>query len=307
VKVVIALGGNALAPPGLEQAETQRAAARHAAEAIAGIAREHDVVVTHGNGPQVGLLAAQAEAAGQGVPLDVLGAESEGLIGYLLEQELANALPGRDVAALLTQVEVAPDDPAFAHPTKPIGALLDAAGAERLRARGLAVGPDRGGFRRLVASPAPREIVELRTIQLLVRIGVVVVCSGGGGIPVVRDGRGAHHGASAVIDKDRSAVLLGTGIAAGALLLLTDVPAVYADWPETKQAIRRASPRALAARAFAPGTMGPKVESACRFVRGTGGFACIGAVGDAERLLGGEAGTRIESEAPGLELWEPPR
>jgi len=307
VRVVVALGGNALAPPGLEQAETQRSAARHAAEAIAGIAREHDVVVTHGNGPQVGLLAAQAEAAGQGVPLDVLGAESEGLIGYLLEQELANALPGRDVAALLTQVEVAPDDPAFAHPTKPIGPLLDAAGAERLRARGLAVGPDRGGFRRLVASPAPREIVELRTIQLLVRIGVVVVCSGGGGIPVVRDARGAHHGASAVIDKDRSAVLLGIGIAAGALLLLTDVPAVYADWPETKQAIRRASPRALAARPFAPGTMGPKVEAACRFVRGTGGFACIGAVGDAARLLAGEAGTRIESGASGIELWEPAR
>jgi carbamate kinase len=305
--VVVALGGNALAPPGLEQAEAQRGAARHAAEAIAGIAREHDVVVTHGNGPQVGLLAAQAEAAGQGVPLDVLGAESEGLIGYLLEQELANALPGRDVAALLTQVEVAADDPAFAHPTKPIGPLLDAAGAERLRARGLAAGPDRGGFRRLVASPAPREIVELRTIQLLVRIGVVVVCSGGGGIPVVRDARGAHHGASAVIDKDRSAVLLGTGLAAGALLLLTDVPAVYADWPETEQAIRRASPRALATLPFAPGTMGPKVEAACRFVRGTGGFACIGAVGDAERLLAGEAGTRIESEAPGVELWGPPR
>jgi carbamate kinase len=301
--VVIALGGNALAPAGAGSAEAQREAVQRAVAAIAGIAQEHEVVVTHGNGPQVGMLAAQAAAAGQGVPLDVLGAESEGLLGYLLEQELANALPGRDVAALLTQVEVSADDPAFARPTKPIGPLLGAGDAERLRAQGVSVGPDHGGFRRLVPSPAPREIVELRTIQVLVRLGVVVVCSGGGGIPVVRDARGRHHGVEAVIDKDRSAALLGSGLGAGALLLLTDVPAVFADWPEAKRAIRRASPRSLASLAFAPGTMGPKVESACRFVRGTGGTAWIGAVQDAARILGGEAGTRIERGAGALELW----
>jgi carbamate kinase len=294
VKVVIALGGHALAPPGLERAETQREAVRRAAAAIAPIAARHDVLVTHGNGPQVGLLARQAEAAGQGAtPLDLLGAESEGLLGYLLEQELANALPARDVAALLTQVEVDAGDPAFRAPAKPIGPVLDAAGAERLRALGVAVAPDRGGFRRVVPSPEPRRVVELRTIELLLRLGVVLVCAGGGGIPVVRDAQGAHHGVEAVVDKDRSSQLLAAAVGADALLLLTDVPAVYADWPGRERPIRRASPRELAALALDPGTMGPKVAAACAFARGARGFAAIGALADAEPLLRAEAGTLV--------------
>jgi carbamate kinase len=296
VKVVAALGGNALAPPGGSGLADPREAVRRAVAAIAGIAREHDLVVTHGNGPQVGWLAVQAEAAGQGgTALDLLGAESEGLLGYLLEQELANALPGRDVAALLTQVEVDPADPAFARPSKPIGPVVDEAAAAALRKRGFAVGRDRGGFRRLVPSPAPLAILEARTLAVLVRLGIVVVCGGGGGVPVGRDARGAHHGVEAVVDKDRSALLLATALGADALLLLTDVAAVYADWPGRERPIRRATPRELAALRLEPGSMAPKVEAASRFVRGTGGFAAIGAVADAEALLRGEAGTRVEA------------
>lgn len=310
VKVVIALGGHALASPAGDSAEDPRKAVRAVVDAIASIAARHDVVVTHGNGPQVGMLAAQAQAQSQlaGVPapsLDVLGAESDGLIGYWLEQELENALPDRDVAALLTQVEVSPDDPAFARPSKPIGPVLDEAGAERLRQAGFACGPDRGGFRRLVPSPVPRRIVEIRTIGLLLRVGTVVVCGGGGGIPVVRDANGARVGADAVIDKDRTAALLATELGAHRLLLLTDVPAVYADWPDRNQPIRRAPPHALLSFHFDAGSMGPKVEAARHYVQGTGGVALIGSPEDAVAMLEGHAGTRIDPDAPELEIGSP--
>ncbi len=295
--VVIALGGNALAPRGEPlDVERQREHVRRAAAAVAEIAAHHDVVVTHGNGPQVGLLALQAEAvrAGGRTPLDVLGAESEGMIGYLIEQELSNRLPGRDVATLLTQVEVDGDDPAFDRPTKPIGPVYAPAEAKALAAaRGWEIAPDGGGFRRVVASPEPRRIRELRTIELLVKLGVVVVCGGGGGIPVVATPEGGLRGVEAVIDKDLSAELLASSLGAGTLLLLTDVPAVYADWPRAERPIRRASPHALRALAFDPGTMGPKVEAACRFARGARGEAAIGALADATGVLRGETGTRV--------------
>lgn len=300
MRLVVALGGNALAPSGSPRLEEQHAAVARAIEGIALLARDHDLVVTHGNGPQVGWLAAQARAAGEAVPLDVLGAETEGMLGYWIEQELANALPDRDVVALLTQVEVDAHDPAFANPTKPIGPVLTEAEAKRLRASGLRVAPDRGGLRLVVASPVPRRILELRTIQLLVRLGVLVVCGGGGGIPVLRDARGRHHGAAAVVDKDRSAELLAAALGADGLLLLTDVPAVFADWPARTRAIRRASPRALRELRFEPGSMGPKVDAACRFATGGGGVAWIGAVSDAARILRGESGTRVVAGHDGL-------
>jgi carbamate kinase len=296
VKLVVALGGHALAPPGGGPVAHQQLAVARAVAAIASLAREHELVVTHGNGPQIGWLAKTAQAAGETPGLDVLGAESEGMLGYWLEQELRAALPGREVAALLTQVEVDARDVAFAQPSKPIGPLVSARELESLRAAGVPVAPDRDGVRRVVASPAPLRVLELRCIELLLAARVVVICGGGGGIPVVRDAHGRLHGAAAVVDKDRSAELLAHSLAADGLLLLTDVPAVYADWPERAEPIRRIRGAELARRRFAPGTMGPKVEAACRFVRVPGRRAWIGALEDASALVRGGAGTEVIGE-----------
>jgi carbamate kinase len=267
-----------------------------AVSAIADLASEHEVVVTHGNGPQIGLLALQGESnrAEQPYPLDVLGAETEGMIGYMLDQELANELGGRPVATLLTQVVVDRDDPAFGRPTKPIGPVYGREAAERLAAeRGWSIAPDGDGFRRVVPSPEPGAIVELPAITLLVENGVVVVCVGGGGIPVASvDGR--LQGVEAVIDKDLAAALLAAELEADALLLLTDVPAVEADWrtPHARP-LHRITAAELRAMRFAPGSMGPKVDAACRFVEGTGNRAAIGALGDAAAILRGELGTSV--------------
>jgi carbamate kinase len=308
VLIVAALGGNALLRRGeAPTAEAQRRNVRIAAEALAGLAAGRDLVVCHGNGPQVGLLALQAlaYAAVPPYPLDVLGAESEGMIGYVIEQELAAVLPGRPVAALLTQVEVDPADPAFARPSKPIGPLYPAEEAGRLaRERGWTMMRDGAGCRRAVPSPEPRRILELPTIALLVRAGVAVVCAGGGGIPVVVSGEGRVRGVEAVIDKDRTAALLAAALGADALAILTDVDAVYADWEgERRMAIRAAPPRALAAFAFAPGSMGPKVEAAARFASATGKPAVIGALADARALLDGRRGTTIAQGEPALRWW----
>lgn len=300
--VVIALGGNALLKRGEPlRAETQRRNVAQAAEAIAEVARGHDVVVTHGNGPQVGLLALQAEAlrertrgAAGAFPLDVLGAESEGMIGYVIEQALASRLPGRALATLLTQVEVDPADPAFRAPTKPVGPMLSKDEADALRARGIAVAPDGAGFRRVVASPKPLRIRELEAIRILVAAGVIVICAGGGGIPVAVTEGGAIRGLEAVIDKDRSASLLAQSLKADALLILTDVDAVYEKWGTAQaRAIGATTPAALSRQKFAPGSMGPKVEAACAFVCTTGAMAGIGALADAPAILRGEKGTRV--------------
>ncbi|HYC06606.1 MAG TPA: carbamate kinase, partial [Candidatus Binatia bacterium] len=225
------------------------------------------------------------------------------MIGYLVEQELGNPLPaGRPLATLLTRIEVSPDDPAFAHPTKPIGPVYDREEAERHAAeKGWAIAPDGLKWRRVVPSPRPRSILEIGVIELLVRDGVLVVCAGGGGIPVVPIEGGGYMGVEAVIDKDFAGALLATSLHADAFLMLTDVDAAYDAWgtPEA-QAIRSATPSSLAGRAFAPGSMGPKVEAARRFVSADGGFAAIGALADAARMLRREAGTIVvpEAEAP---------
>jgi carbamate kinase len=297
-RVVVALGGNALIRRG-ERAEaaTQRANIVRAMRAVAAVARRHEVVVTHGNGPQVGLLALQAEAYRDVAPypLDVLGAESEGMIGYLLEQELMNALPRRPVATLLTQVTVDAADPAFAQPSKPIGPVYEEPEGKRLAAeRGWALAPDGGGVRRVVPSPEPRAILELATIRLLTSAGVLVVCAGGGGIPVTVTAEGAIRGVEAVVDKDRVAALLAEQLDADALLLLTDVPRVVAGWgTTTAHELDRATPAQLRALTFAAGSMGPKIEAACRFVERTGGRSAIGALEDAEAILAGRAGTQV--------------
>jgi carbamate kinase len=297
--LVLALGGNALLRRGEPlEAEVQRRNLLDAtARALTPIARKHQVVITHGNGPQVGLLALQAAAYKdvEPYPLDILGAETEGMIGYLIEQTLANALGDREIATLLTQVEVEPGDPAFAKPTKPIGPVYGKAEARKLAARSSwAMVPDGGGFRRAVPSPAPCQIREINVIRLLVRTGVIVICAGGGGIPVVKTPDGRLRGVEAVIDKDLSAALLAEQIGADALLLLTDVPAVWTRWPKAHgEPIGRTTAKELRRMSFLPGSMGPKVDAVCRFVERTGRIAAIGAIEDAEAILAGTAGTVV--------------
>ena len=236
---------------------------------------------------------------GGAYPLDVLGAESEGMIGYLLQQGLRNALPERDVATLLTQVRVDAADPAFASPTKPIGPVYEQLDAIALGTeRGWTVRADGPYWRRVVASPEPVSFVELDTIGLLVAAGVLVICAGGGGVPVVHARDGTLHGIEAVVDKDLAAALLATELRADALLLLTDVPAVEAGWgTPAARALHHATPAELRSLGLAAGSMGPKVEAASRFAEATGGRAAIGALGDAGALLAGTAGTTVAAGA----------
>ena len=278
--------------------ESQRANVAHAARALAPIARKHQLVVTHGNGPQVGLLALQA-AGYPGVkpyPFDVLSAESEGMIGYLIEQALANELPDRDITTLLSQVEVDPADPAFAKPSKPIGPTYTRIEAAEIAHRtGWTFISDGDGYRRAVASPMPKRIRETNVIRLLADAGVLVICVGGGGIPVAAT-KGGLQGIEAVIDKDLSAALLAETIEADMLVLLTDVPAVWSRWPMVKgHPIRKASCVELRALAFEPGSMKPKVEAACRFAERTGCGAAIGAIDQAEAVVCGQAGTIVRA------------
>ena len=301
-RLVVALGGNALLRRGEPlTAEIQRRHAGEAMAAVAELAAGYDVVLTHGNGPQVGLLALQSSAYAEvpPYPLDVLGAESEGMIGYVLEQELRNRLPGRAAVTILTQVVVDPDDPAFSTPTKPIGPVYTEEQAQRAAGeRGWAIARDGDHHRRVVASPQPLEIVELSAIRMLVDAGAIVVCTGGGGIPVTMNGAGTLRGVEAVIDKDLAAELLARSLEADVLLMLTDVAAVMRDWGTKAAApIRRSTPSELRDLEFANGSMGPKVEAACRFVEATGGTAAIGALEDAVRILAGEAGTIVAPDA----------
>jgi carbamate kinase len=309
MRIVVALGGNALLKRGEPLTEqNQRENVKVAARALAPLAREHSLIITHGNGPQVGLLALEA-AAYTGVEpytLDVLSAESEGMIGYMIEQELGNILP-EDVpfATILTQVEVDPADPAFQNPTKPIGPEYTREEAERLaREHGWTVGPDNNLYRRLVASPQPKRIFEIRVVEWLVERGVVVICTGGGGIPTMLTPDGVLVGVEAVIDKDRAGALLAGSLGAGILLMLTDAEAVWQDWGTAEaRAIRRASPKALEKLHFAAGSMGPKVEAACDFARATGGRAGVGALEDAVAIVEGRAGTLVSIEFEGIEYW----
>jgi len=294
--VVVALGGNALLRRGdSPDVARQRENVEVAADALVELTRGRRLVITHGNGPQVGVLALQSEASETPSPLDVLGAETEGMIGYLIEQALGNRLPDRSVATLLTQVVVAADDPAFGAPTKPIGPIYPEAEARALaRERGWTVAPDGTSFRRVVASPQPLDVVELRTIQLLLDAGVTVVCAGGGGVPVVADADGRLHGVEAVIDKDLSAALLAERLGASMLVMLTDVDAVVSGWgtPDAEP-IHEAEPQVLRTMQFASGSMGPKVEAACRFVERTGGTAAIGSLANAAAVVSGETGTHV--------------
>jgi carbamate kinase len=313
MRVVVALGGNALLRRGQKlSAENQRENVRAACKALAPLAREHELVISHGNGPQVGLLALQGAAYKEveTYPMDILGAQTEGMIGYLIQQELGNELPfGKHLATLLTMIEVDQHDPAFGNPTKPIGPMYTEAEASQLKdEKGWTVKPDGDGFRRVVPSPLPKRIFGIESIETLLEQGMVVVCAGGGGIPTmyttepVPAGR-RLVGVEAVIDKDLASTLLAIDLNADALIIATDVDAVYTDWGTPKQrAIRKATPTALSASAFAEGSMGPKVRAACAFVEQTRGLAAIGSIENAEALLKRESGTTVTLDAHGLEL-----
>ncbi|WP_332820629.1 carbamate kinase [Pseudomonas sp.] len=307
MRLVIALGGNALLRRGEAlSAQNQRDNVRSACAQIARIAPGKQLVIAHGNGPQVGLLALQNAAYGatDAYPLDVLGAETEGMIGYMIEQELGNLLPFEvPFATLLTQVEVDPADPAFAHPSKPIGPVYNQEQAQRLAAeKGWSIAADGDNFRRVVASPRPQRIFEIRPIQWLLEKGTVVICAGGGGIPTVYDENRKLKGIEAVIDKDLCSALLAEQLGADLLVIATDVSAAFADWGLPMQkAIARAHPDALERLSFAAGSMGPKVQAACEFARHTGKPAVIGALADIEAIVEGKAGTRISTHISGIE------
>jgi len=297
MRVVAALGGNALLRRGEPaDAESQRHNVADAAASLAAIAQEHELIVTHGNGPQVGLLALQAAAYTDVAPypLDVLGAESEGMIGYLLDQALGNRLSGRQVVTLLTQVVVDLDDPAFERPSKPIGPVYSSKQAHLLaRERGFCIAEDGPRWRRVVASPEPLRIVEIEAIRVLVQAGVVVVCVGGGGVPVTLDSDGALRGVEAVIDKDLAAAMLASALDADVLLLLTDVACVELDWgTPAARPLHAAGPAEIRALALAGGSMGPKAEAAARFAE-RGGRSVIAALGAAAGALAGVAGTQV--------------
>jgi carbamate kinase len=300
VRIVVALGGNALLRRGEPMtAENQRANVRVAAEALAPVAAEHELVVSHGNGPQVGLLALQGAAydAVETYPLDVLGAQTEGMIGYLIEQELGNLLPfEKPLATVLTMTEVDPDDPAFANPDKFIGPVYPREEAERNAAeKGWTIKPDGDKWRRVVASPKPQRIFEIRPITWLLDRGAVVICTGGGGIPTMyAPGTRQLVGAEVVVDKDRASALLARELDADLFVMATDVDGVYRDWGTPSQArIERATTGELAGSPFAAGSMGPKVEAAIDFAERTGNRAAIGTLAEVGGLVAGTHGTSI--------------
>jgi carbamate kinase len=301
MRIVAALGGNALLERGQSpEAYLQRKQTERAVEALVPLAREHQLIVTHGNGPQVGVMAeesARDNRLSRPYPFDVLGAETQGMIGYWLLQAFENALPDRQVVNILTQTLVDQNDPAFDHPTKFVGPTYQRPGANALaEMKGWTMAQDGPSWRRVVPSPDPGAFIELGTIRQLVDGGAVVICAGGGGVPVVEDSTHHLRGIEAVIDKDLASSLLALKLDADALLLLTDVPAVQRDFgtPHPKP-IGDTSVSELRSMTFPAGSMGPKVEAICRFIEGGGRFAGIGRLEDASEILGGECGTHITS------------
>jgi carbamate kinase len=304
--VVVALGGNALLKrTDPMTAEAQRANVKIAARALAPLAEQFNLVLAHGNGPQVGLLALQAAAYTEvePYPLDVLGAGTQGMIAYMVEQELGNVLPFEmPLATVLTMTEVDANDPAFADPTKFVGPVYEKDEADRLAAaKGWVVKPDGEKWRRVVASPEPKRIFEMRPIKWLIEHGTLVICAGGGGIPTVYlpDGTRTLVGIEAVIDKDLAAELLAREIGADLFLMATDADGVYVDWGTPSQRMLTfVTPEELAQHEFAAGSMGPKVEAAVRFVKATGKPAAIGRLEDLSEIVAGRAGTTVVPKLP---------
>lgn len=310
MRIVIALGGNALLQRGEPMtAKAQLANVRIAATALADLARDHEIIIAHGNGPQIGLMALQGMAYNPDKPwpLDVLGAQTDGMIGYMIEQELMNALPeGAKCATLLSRVEVDPNDPNFKAPSKPIGPVYSATDAAKAKSDHgwTMVTESTGGLRRVVPSPLPLKILGLDAINSLLESGHCVICAGGGGIPVVRTANGQMEGVEAVIDKDRTSTVLALGLEADALLLLTDVEAVFENYGKPDQrALGETTPQALEKLQFEAGSMRPKVDAAIAFVNAGGQLAGIGQLMDARAIIEGCAGTRV---VPGANKYEKP-
>ena len=306
MKIVIALGGNALLKRGEPMtAENQRENVKTACAQIARVYDGNQLIITHGNGPQVGLLALQNNAYKEVpmYPLDVLGAETAGMIGYMIQQELSNTVPGSaSIATVLTQIQVDPKDPAFQKPSKPVGPVYSKEEADKIAAeKGWTMAPDNDKYRRVVASPKPVNIFGLEPLKTLIDNKYIVVCGGGGGIPTWVDDKGKQHGAEAVIDKDLATALLATLIDADLFVIATDVDGAYLDWgkPEQKR-IALAAPDAALAFGFASGSMGPKIEAAANFAKATGKDAVIGSLADIEQIVAGKAGTRISGKAEGV-------
>ena len=299
MRIVIALGGNALLRRGDEMtAANQRENIRIAAKALAPIIEEHEVVISHGNGPQVGLLSLQSAAYKEveEYPLDILGAQTQGMIGYMIEQELGNLLPiGKPIASILTMVEIDPEDPAFSNPTKPIGPVYTEEEAKNLaKINDWNIKNDGEYWRRVVPSPEPHRIFELRPIHWLLEKGTVVICAGGGGIPTSYTKKGKLEGVEVVIDKDRASSLLAFELDADLLIMATDTDGVYLDWGgDSEKIISRTTPEEIGEYAFDKGSMGPKVEAACTFVERSGERAVIGSLNDIQKMVEGLAGTQF--------------
>lgn len=309
MRIVVALGGNALLKRGQPlTAQAQRENIKIAAQALAKIAVNNELIITHGNGPQVGLLALQGNAykPDELYPLDVLGAETEGMIGYMIEQEMGNFVPfERPLATLLTMVEVDPKDPAFSHPTKFIGPVYEEAEAKKLaKDNHWSIKPDGQKWRRVVASPLPKRIFEIRPIRWLLEKNTIVIASGGGGIPTMYDADSHLKGVEAVIDKDLSSELLARELGADLYIMATDAEAVFLDWDTPEQrGIKCVNPIDLANYEFAAGSMGPKVSAACQFAEKTGKIAAIGSLEDLEQIVAGTAGTRVSKLVGEMESY----
>ena len=299
MRIVIALGGNALLRRGEEMtAENQRENIRIAAKVLAPIIEKHEVVISHGNGPQVGLLSLQSAAYKEveEYPLDILGAQTQGMIGYMIEQELGNHLPVEiPIASILTMVEIDPEDPAFSNPTKPIGPIYDEKEARDLaKLKGWEIKQDGDYWRRVVPSPEPHRIFQLRPIHWLLEKGTVVICAGGGGIPTSYKDNGKLEGVEVVIDKDRASSLLAFELEADLLIMATDTDGVYLDWgSDSEKIISKTTPEEISKYSFDKGSMGPKVEAACSFVERSGQRAVIGSLKDIEKMVSGISGTQF--------------
>ena len=302
MRIVIALGGNALLRRGEKMtADNQRENIRIAARALAPIIEEHEVVISHGNGPQVGLLSLQSAAYKEveEYPLDILGAQTQGMIGYMIEQELGNLLPiGKPIASILTMVEIDPEDPAFSNPTKPIGPVYSEKEARQLAEdKGWDIKQDGEYWRRVVPSPEPHRIFELRPIHWLLEKGTVVICAGGGGIPTSYVKKGKLEGVEVVIDKDRASSLLAFELDADLLIMATDTDGVYTDWGgDSQEIISKTTPEEIGQYTFDKGSMGPKVEAACTFVERSGQRAVIGSLNDLKKMVDNLAGTQFTLE-----------
>ncbi|MBN1432648.1 MAG: carbamate kinase [Methanomicrobiaceae archaeon] len=302
MRIVAALGGNALLKRGEPlDAGVQRENIRKAAVALAPLAEGYELVLSHGNGPQVGLLALQAASCtgSEPYPLDILGAETEGMIGYMIEQELRNLLPPEiPVATILTMVEVDASDPAFKNPEKYVGPVYTKKQADKTaQKRGWSFRQDGDAWRRVVPSPEPVRIFEIKPLRWLIEKGAIVICTGGGGIPVAASGEGRYSGIEAVIDKDLASGLLAADLSADFFIMATDVKGVYLNWRESnEELIRETTPEFLREHRFPPGSMGPKVEAACRFVESTGKTAAIGSLEEINDIAAGKAGTIVRRE-----------